>query len=278
MAERQSTSRNQKTVAELGPWFHNVHLPDGTQTAPQHPLGDFPRFKWETIAPHIPEDLTGWRALDIGCNAGFYTVELARRGAQVVGIDVDPHFLTQAQWVAKRCGVADRVEFRRMQVYDLAAEEGKYDLVLFLGVMYHLRYPMLGLDIVAQKVGRMMVCQCLGTPGPSDEFDLGYDIPIQDRSALQDERWPKLAFVEHRLFHDPTNWWVPNEACLKGMLRSAGMRILTRIDAEAFVVEPDPNNPSPMATWNEPELLSALQRPWQTSWEAHRGTQEVSNL
>ena len=39
---------------ELGPWFHNLHLPDGVQTAPDHPLGDFPRWKWEEIAPHLP--------------------------------------------------------------------------------------------------------------------------------------------------------------------------------------------------------------------------------
>ena len=45
------------------------------QTAPDHFLGDFPRFKWLEIAPHIPEDLKGWRVLDIGCNAGFYSFE-----------------------------------------------------------------------------------------------------------------------------------------------------------------------------------------------------------
>ncbi|HEX2099456.1 MAG TPA: DUF1698 domain-containing protein, partial [Candidatus Synoicihabitans sp.] len=77
---------NQPTLApgaiDLAPWFHNIHLPDGTQTAPNHPLGDFPRFKWQQIADHLPHDLTGWRVLDIGCNAGFYTVELARRGAR----------------------------------------------------------------------------------------------------------------------------------------------------------------------------------------------------
>ncbi len=68
-------------IAALGPWFHNLHLPDGRQTAPGHPLGDFPSFKWRELAPSLPQDLTGWSALDIGCNAGFYSFELARRGA-----------------------------------------------------------------------------------------------------------------------------------------------------------------------------------------------------
>src|SRR5918997_6765494 len=86
--ETHSNGRHAK-IAELGPWFHNLHLPDGTQTAPDHSLGDFPSFKWLEVAPHLPKDLTGWRALDIGCNAGFYTFELARRGARVTGIDVE---------------------------------------------------------------------------------------------------------------------------------------------------------------------------------------------
>src|SRR5918999_1831455 len=83
-------------IERLGPWFHNLHLPDGTQTAPDHFLGDFPAFKWRQLAACLPEDLSEWTALDIGCHAGFYSFELARRGAQVTGIDVDPHYLAQA--------------------------------------------------------------------------------------------------------------------------------------------------------------------------------------
>src|SRR3954452_25287462 len=82
----------------LGPWFHNLHLPDGTQTAPTYPLGDFPNMKWVQIAPHVPQDLTGLEALDIGCNAGFYSFELANRGANVRAIDIDKRYLAQASW------------------------------------------------------------------------------------------------------------------------------------------------------------------------------------
>src|SRR4051812_29623521 len=91
-------SPTQQQIQDLGPWFHNLHLPDGTQTAPSHFLGDFPQFKWKEIAPQVPPDLAGWTALDIGCNAGFYSIELARRGARVTGIDLDQHYLKQAQW------------------------------------------------------------------------------------------------------------------------------------------------------------------------------------
>src|SRR5690606_37263911 len=117
---------------------------------PDHWLGDFPAMKWAEIAPHMPEDLTGWSALDIGCNAGFYTFELARRGAEVLGIDVDDRYLNQARWASEQYGVSDRVRFRRMQVYELAKLDEQFDLVWFMGVLYHLRYPMLGLDIVTR--------------------------------------------------------------------------------------------------------------------------------
>src|SRR5690554_1180438 len=89
-----------KDIARLGPWFHNLHLPGNIKTAPQHFLGDFPSFKWQQLKDHVPEDLSGWRVLDIGCNAGFYSFELAKRGAQVTGIDLDIHYLEQAEWAA----------------------------------------------------------------------------------------------------------------------------------------------------------------------------------
>ncbi|MDB4988514.1 MAG: family methyltransferase, partial [Myxococcaceae bacterium] len=76
----------QADVERLAPWFHNLHFPDGLQTAPQHFLGDFPAYKWATLESALPADLSGWTALDVGCNAGFYTFELAKRGAKVTGI------------------------------------------------------------------------------------------------------------------------------------------------------------------------------------------------
>jgi tRNA (mo5U34)-methyltransferase len=253
------TSGLQQEIERLGPWFHNLHLPDGTQTAPDHFLGDFPAFKWRKLADVVPQDLTGWTALDIGCNAGFYTFELARRGARVTGIDVDPHYLAQARWASRQFGVQDRVEFRQMQVYELAQEDVSFDLVLFMGVFYHLRYPMLGLDIVAQKVRRQMVFQTLSMPG-EEVFEKTHGRDLMDREVLREPGWPRMAFLEHHFAGDPTNWWVPNRAGIEAMLRSAGMRIVDRPETEIYLCEPDPEHPSCVTTWNAEELRAATGR------------------
>ena len=251
----------QRKIEELGPWFHNVRLPDGTQTFPDHWLGDFPRFKWEQLAPHLPQDLSGWRALDIGCNAGFYSFELARRGATVTGIDVGPHYLAQARWLAEELALQDRVRFERKQVYDLAHSPEQYDLVLFMGVFYHLRYPMLGLDIVCQKVRRLMVFQTLSQFG-TEVAETPYETEFFDRDRLQDPGWPKLAFIEHRMAGDPTNWWIANHAGCEAMLRASGMRVVDRPLDETYICEPDPERVAVIQTWDRDEFLSATGHPW----------------
>src|SRR4051812_3163340 len=88
-------------ISALGDWFHNLNL-HGIPTAPQHFLGDFPSFKWRNIATAIPQDLAGATVLDVGCNAGFYSLEMKKRGAaRVLGIDVDDRYLKQARFAAQ---------------------------------------------------------------------------------------------------------------------------------------------------------------------------------
>lgn len=242
-------------IARLAPWFHNLHLPDGTQTAPGHPLGDFPRVKWRQIAPFIPTDLGGWRALDIGCNAGFYSFELARRGAHVTGIDIDPHYLRQAEWAARQFGLEDRVRFVRSSVYQLPRGGAHYDLVWFLGVLYHLRYPLLALDLVRGITRRQMVLQTLTMPG-RDVLVPPPDMSLEERHLMLDPAWPKMAFIEKELEHDPTNWWAPNHACVEAMLRSAGFVVAARPGHEIYVCEPDAREPQLAAELRETELRS----------------------
>lgn len=117
-------------IRELGPWFHNLHLA-GVQTAPEHFLGDYPRLKWEQFAHALPADLSGCSVLDIGCNAGFYALEMKRRGAaRVVAMDSDPRYLAQAHLAAEVMGL--EIEWRELSVYDLAQLGERFDVVLFI--------------------------------------------------------------------------------------------------------------------------------------------------
>jgi tRNA (mo5U34)-methyltransferase len=236
----QASKARLREIAALGPWFHNLHLPDGVQTAPEHFLGgDFPAFKWRDIESAIPAKLKGWRVLDVGCNAGFYSFELAKRGASVLGIDVNPLYLTQARWAAQEFGLSDKVEFRQMEVYEIARLRERFDLVWFMGVFYHLRYPLLALDLLAARTRRLLMFQTLTMPGDA-VYPVRSDYRIHERAPFLDRGWPKMAFVEHKFSGDPTNWWVANHAAIEAMLRSAGLRVKARPGHEMYLCQPDP--------------------------------------
>lgn len=223
------------SIRELGPWFHNLHLPAGPETAPDHPLGDFPSNKWRRLGAALPDDLDGCRALDVGCNAGFYSFELARRGADVLAIDHDPHYLRQAAWARDHYELQGRIELRELGVYDLPRLEETFDLVLFLGVLYHLRYPLLGLDLVAERAADTLVLQTLTMPGGSVDGTTPSDLDIDDRERLRDPDWPTMAFVEHAFAGDPTNWWVPSTGAVEAMVRSSGFEVTARLGHEISV-------------------------------------------
>jgi tRNA (mo5U34)-methyltransferase len=223
----------QTRVRELGRWFHNLEL-GGVMTAPDHPLGDYPNLKWRRFAHAIPADLTGRTVLDIGCNAGFYSIEMKRRGAaRVVGIDSDPAYLAQARFAAEVSGVD--VELMRMSVYDVASLRERFDVVLFMGVLYHLRHPLLALDLIAEHVaGDLLVFQSM-LRGPDQVASVAPDYPFAERAVFEDPGYPRLSFVEHRYAGDPTNWWIPNRAAAEAMLRSAGFTILDHPEDEVFI-------------------------------------------
>jgi len=225
-------------IAELGPWFHNIEL-GGVWTAPDHFLGNYPHFKFERFAHALPDDLTGKTVLDIGCNAGFYSMEMAKRGAdRVVGIDSDPRYLAQARLAAETLGFSDRIELRQLDVYDVGALGERFDVVVFMGVLYHLRHPLLALDLIHEHAaGDLMVFQTLQR-GSQDVIDVPQDHPFYEQGTLKpptyfdEPGYPKMHFIEHQYAHDWTNWWAPNRACTEAMLRASGFNIINVVEDE----------------------------------------------
>lgn len=223
----------ERRVRELGDWFHNMDL-GGVMTAPTHFLGDYPRVKWSRFADALPRDLSGMTVLDVGCNGGFYSIEMKRRGAaRVVGIDSDETYLEQARFAAEVCGVD--IELERVDVYDVASLGGRFDIVLFMGVLYHLRHPLLALDLLYHHaVGGTLVLQTM-LRGSAERKALKGDYPISERAVFDEPGYPKLHFVEQRYSGDDTNWWIPNRACAEAMLRSAGFAVVAHPEEEVFV-------------------------------------------
>jgi tRNA (mo5U34)-methyltransferase len=227
-------------VRQLGKWFHNLDL-RGVRTAPDHFLGDYPRFKWQNFAHAIPEDLHGKSVLDIGCNAGFYSLEMKKRGAaRVVGIDFDDTYLEQARFAAEVSEMD--IEFRQLSVYDVGELGEKFDVVIFMGVLYHLRHPLLALDLIREHAARdLMVFQSMQR-GSKEVFETKTDYPFSETDIFNDHDFPCAYFIEKKYSQDPTNWWVPNRSCAEAMLRSAGFKIIEHPEEEVYICQVNPEH------------------------------------
>lgn len=219
-------------IRQLGPWFHNLTL-DGIETAPDHFLGDYPRSKFARFASALPADLAGKSVLDIGCNAGFYAFEMKKRGAgRVVAVDTDPRYLAQARLAADVLG--HEIELRELDVYRVAELGERFDLVIFMGVLYHLRHPLLALDLLHDHVaGDLLLFQSM-LRGP-EPVPVASDYPFEETAVFERPGHPAMYFVEKSYAGDWTNWWIPNRACVEGMLRSAGFAIETRAEDEVYL-------------------------------------------
>ena len=222
-------------VRELGPWFHNLTL-GGVRTAPEHFLGDYPAVKWRRFEHSVPEDLSGKTVLDIGCNAGFFSIEMKRRGAKrVVGLDTEPLYLAQARFAADVCNC--EIELHQLSVYEVARLREKFDLVLFTGVYYHLRHPLLALDLIREHVVRERLIFQSMQRGSQTVGALERDYPFSETQIFESRNFPSMYFIEQRYSEDPTNWWIPNRSCVEAVLRSSGFSIVSRPEEEVYVCE-----------------------------------------
>ncbi len=222
-------------IQQLGEWFHNLDL-HGVQTAPDHFLGDFPNNKWEKIAGSIPLDLRGASVLDVGCNGGFYSIQMKQRGADhVLGIDIDERYLKQAGFAAETLGLD--IDFREASVYDVDRISGQFDYVLFMGVFYHLRYPLFALDTLLKKVRGTLIFQTM-VRGSESARTWARDYSFWDRQIFSAPGFPAMYFIEHKYSNDPTNWWIPNAAAVEAMVRSSGLEIASHPEAETWICRP----------------------------------------
>jgi tRNA (mo5U34)-methyltransferase len=223
----------ERRIRALGPWFHNLVL-DGIATAPDHFLGDYPARKFERFSAAVPAELTGKTVLDIGCNAGFYAFEMKRRGAaRVVALDSHPRYLAQARLAAEVLG--HDIELRELDIYRIAELGERFDLVIFMGVLYHLRHPLLALDLLHDHVvGDRLLFQSMLRGAPTIA-PVAPDYPFEETAIFERPGHPAMYFVEQRYAGDWTNWWIPNRAAVEAMLRSAGFVIELRAEDDVYL-------------------------------------------
>jgi tRNA (mo5U34)-methyltransferase len=191
-------------------WYHSIDLGHGIVTPGYDPS--------PTRLPKLglPEDLTGLTVLDVGAWDGFFSFEAERRGARRV-LAVDSFCWSGEGWGTKagfelaRKALRSRVEDKEIDVLELSPDTvGVFDLVLFLGVLYHMRHPLLALERVASVTAGQLI--------------------LETHVDLLALRRPAMAFYPgEELNDDPTNWWGPNPAAVVSMLRDVGFRTVEMV-------------------------------------------------
>jgi tRNA (mo5U34)-methyltransferase len=203
-------------IRELGPWFHQIEVVPGLWTrtiapAPGPQPKDHPRSRWRILEKAIPRDLTGMRVLDIGCADGFFALEMAKRGAEVTAIDAGPKMIHRLNWLIAELGIT-RIKTRIATIESLEKSKEKFDFVLMIALLYHLRHPLLGLDIMARMTDTLYVESVLHETDEDSYMFL--QPPIEGIHRI-----PK---------------WIPTQKCVVDMLRFAGfskVQILERARA-----------------------------------------------
>src|SRR5262249_41810436 len=140
----RQTGVEQNRMLLDGSWWHSIDLGNGLVTPGVHSLAEMQNL-YRSL--ELPEDLSGKTLLDLGCWDGFYTFEAERHGARVTAVDC----WRPANFFAAREVLKSRAEFREASVYEIGKDAlGSFDMVLFLGVLYHLRHPLLALERVCE--------------------------------------------------------------------------------------------------------------------------------
>ena len=208
-------------LKRLEPWFHCIDLGEGLATKTKSAIGepvDHPRPTWEKVKVCLPDDLSGKTVLDVGCNAGFYSLEAKRRGAaRVLGIDSQRNLIRQAEFVRDVRGVD--IDYRRMSVYDLDPHAiGQFDVTLALGLLYHCKHLVLALEKLFIVTRELLILETAIYPPKKAPASFTYEV-----GGLQPLLHP-LAYVENTPDAKEAiyNWFLPGIDALGALLRNIG--------------------------------------------------------
>lgn len=206
-----------RAMASVPHWYHRIELAPGVVTPgitdSQHTLAHL----------GLPADCTGLRALDVGARDGFFSFELERRGAEVLALDYMPPEHTG--FAVSRELLSSSVRYVTDNVYNVTPERyGEFDLVLFLGILYHLRNPLQALDLLWEVCRERIFVETHLLDNAFQLPDGGFR-PLAEHDA-ELARTPIMQFYPRDALNgDATNCWAPNAACLRAMLDAAGFDV-----------------------------------------------------
>ena len=236
-----------KKIEELGPWFHAIDLGNGIVTKKQSVAGepaDHPRGTWQIIAQCLPADLTGKRVIDVGCNAGFFSIEAKKRNAEyILGVDSQRREIRQAHFVRRVLGLD--IHFRRLSVYDLSRHTvGQYDITLALGLIYHCKHAVLALERLFEITRDLLILETAILP-PQVFADTPFNTDVGGRGLLHHP----LAYVENlsNAKEAVYNWFVFSPRAAQALLKTVGFE-----DVQIF----DISNSRAVLTARKPASLS----------------------
>jgi tRNA (mo5U34)-methyltransferase len=197
-------------------WYHSIEVAPGIVTPGRYN----PKPILDTMG--FPDDFSGKSVLDIGCYDGFFSFEAERRGAARV-LGIDRHAADWKGFETARQILGSKVEYRNMSVYDVSPETvGTFDIVLFPGVFYHLRHPLLALDRIHSVCKELLFLET----HILDQFFVhdGKHTPLKDLNPVFSST-PVLQFYPNdELNGDLSNWFAPNAKCLEVMVAGSGFR------------------------------------------------------
>lgn len=209
------------TLERLGPWYHNVEFAKGVSSNPSNP--DYPMARWRVLKEVVPHDLQGKSVLDIGCNSGFFSFEMKKRNAgRVVGVDIMQYLLAQSRFGSHWFDLP--MDLRECGAYDVDRLDEQFDVVVFIGVLYHLKHPLYALEKIAAVCKETMYFQSVVRGDSGEDFLPEDDYPITENAVFKKPNFPKLYFLEKSFNGDESNWWFATHSCLKAMLRTVGFR------------------------------------------------------
>lgn len=194
----KSKSEIQNSLLSLGDFYQNIHLPYGIETLPGQPPARGKNYT--DLLASIPECLSGKRVLDIGCNAGAFSIEAHKRGAsKVVGIDYSEKYISQARFCAETLGLD--IEYKKADVYDYLRQCDSFDIVIFIGTLYHLLEPISVARLIGSKCLEKCIVETVGVSPKFRNYEEGIIQLPRPRITHSGTVWMNMEALRH-LFQD----------------------------------------------------------------------------